>query len=488
MGSKVYENCAGFLQIVTSSTIEQDCLDATRIHPEVYEEAEELSKIALDENNDDGQVDRNEIIEAVMLSENSHMLSHLDQEQWGNYLSDKTGKSMLNNVRMIIEELQRPYHEVRNQYCGLTWTEIFELLSGEVLESPLKHRSQLTLYNGALVAVRILKIFRHGLLCVTESGVKGMVKIEDFSDQYDSVQADLSQGPEYSLDSHVSIGQTITVRVMDMIIENAFPTFDERSHEFRRRTPLSLCCRASVLNDHEKYDSFKSYCPPKWFRTKDDALEANENARRKREREQNKGKHARQIDHPNFKNIDKRTALAEMEADDGGAFVIRPSTQGRDTLIITWKFARFEAEQDPDIYIHIDVTEQGLTENVTVGSAFKVGDEKFEDLDELIASYIEPRIARVNEMFEFRKYCPSKEDVCTQKLLDEKAKGEKVPYLIMASREKAGRFVLMYQTKKLIREFIMVRSDGFWYRKQCFQKPEQVIKYFKKNFSKPIPR
>lgn len=199
------------------------------------------------------------------------------------------------------------------------------------------------------------------------------------------------------------------------------------------------------------------------------------------------GRHARQIEHPNFKNKSKVDVLEYMEQMEAGSFVIRPSSQGRDHLNITWKFAKFNKDTDPDIYIHIDVIEEGLSENVTVGNAFKIGDEKFEDLDELIASYLEPRIDKVNEMMKFRKYSDGDEDE-VHKLLQKEKETQKVPYALMASREKVGRFVLLHYNKKIKKEYVMIRSDGYWYRKQRFTKPNDLVSYFKKNYLKPPPK
>lgn len=482
MGGKVFDNCVGFLKIV--GTHDQDVLDSTRIHPEMYDIARQLAKIALGkgEDEEDNDEDENELVETVMLEENSHVLDDLEQQQWASYFENQGKGPMLYNMQMIIKELQDPYSDARYPYQPLSWSQVFELLTGELIDLASRSPSKRTLYQGALVDVKVLRIIGGGLLCMTESGVKGLLRIEEFSDSYNRDEAEQNPGaPEYSLDSFVTPGQTITARVLELHCENAFPIFDERSDSYRRKTPLSLSCRQSVLND-PLMDPFSNYIPDRWFRPVDDAAQNREEKRSKAV-----GRHARQIDHPNFKNVTKVEALEEMRDMDAGAFVIRPSSQGRDHLGITWKFAKFEGENDPDIYIHIDVKEEGLSDNVTVGSAFKIGDEKFEDLDELIASYLEPRIEKVAEMMRFRKYCAGTESEVIQKLAKEK-ETTKVPYLVMASREKVGRFVLAYQTRKLVREFIMIRSDGYWYRKQRFTKPNDVMSYFKKNFSKPIPK
>lgn len=180
-------------------------------------------------------------------------------------------------------------------------------------------------------------------------------------------------------------------------------------------------------------------------------------------------------------NVTKVGAVDYLEKQPPGSFIIRPSSRGRDHLNITWKFAK-------DIpCIHIDVKQEGLSDSVTVGSAFVVGDDKFEDLDELIASYLDPRIEKVSEVVAFRKYFDGTESEVEARLKEER-KETKIPYCIFASREKVGRFVLAYHGKKMMKEYIMVRSDGLWYRKQCFDRPNDVMSYFKKNFNKPIPR
>jgi transcription elongation factor SPT6 len=474
MGMKVFENCVGFLKIFARR--DQDVLDATRIHPEVYDIAQSLARTALrneddEEENDD---DPNELVETIMLDENKYLLDDLPERDWAEHFEKQGRGPMYHTVASIFSELKRPYNE-RREYQPLPWSATFQLLTGETLEC--ENKSKRTLYNGALVEVSVMSIQPRGLMCMTESGVKGYLRIEEFSDNYDRDEAEANMGAaEYSLDAHVKRRQVIRGRVIEIQCENAFPLYDHRSNSYRRKTPLNLSCRGQVLRDPTQ-DPFSDYVPHKWFRPKDDADVEKAPARPISARPVV----SHQINHPHFKNETKVGALELLEKEPAGSFIIRPSSRGRDHLNITWKFA------DDIPCIHIDVKQEGLSDSVTVGSAFVVGDDRFEDLDELIASYLEPRIDKVSEVIAFRKFFNGAESEVEGRLKKEK-EHTKIPYCIFASREKIGRFVLAYYGKKMMKEYIMVRSDGLWYRKQCFDKPNDVMTYFKKNYNKPIPK
>ena len=67
--------------------------------------------------------------------------------------------------------------------------------------------------------------------------------------------------------------QSIKVRVMDFVEENAFPAFNEKFREWRRSQhgAMKISCKGSVLRD-ENLDPFARYIPDSYFRSEDDAV------------------------------------------------------------------------------------------------------------------------------------------------------------------------------------------------------------------------
>lgn len=67
-----------------------------------------------------------------------------------------------------------------------------------------------------------------------------------------------------------------------------------------------------------------------------------------------------------------------LESSEQGEAIIRPSSKGSDHLTVTWKVA-------PGVFAHVDVREEGKSKAFALGKQLWIGDEEFEDLDEIIA-------------------------------------------------------------------------------------------------------
>ena len=73
---------------------------------------------------------------------------------------------------------------------------------------------------------------------------------------------------------------------------------------------------------------------------------------------------------------------------------MRPSSKGVGHLTVTWKVA-------DDQYQHIDVTEEGKSENgltSDVGKKLLIGKREFEDIDEILATYVTPMADYVRKL------------------------------------------------------------------------------------------
>lgn len=86
----------------------------------------------------------------------------------------------------------------------------------------------------------------------------------------------------------------------------------------------------------------------------------------------------RVIVHPSFHNIGYADAVKFMESKNQGEAIIRPSSKGEDHLTVTWKVTN-------NICQHIDIREEGKENAFSLGQTLWIGNEEFEDLDEIIA-------------------------------------------------------------------------------------------------------
>jgi len=73
--------------------------------------------------------------------------------------------------------------------------------------------------------------------------------------------------------------------------------------------------------------------------------------------------------------------MATMDQGEGN---VRPSSKGTDHLTVKWKVADV-------IYQHVDVGEEGKENAFSLGKSLWIGDEQFEDLDEIVVRYIHVR-------------------------------------------------------------------------------------------------
>lgn len=96
-------------------------------------------------------------------------------------------------------------------------------------------------------------------------------------------------------------------------------------------------------------------------------------------------------------------AQSELASQATGAVLVRPSTRGASQLTATIKLS-------DDVYRHVDIIEEQKKHPWTIGKVLRIkgesriGDESFDDLDELLARYIDPLVNHYMDAFAFRKY------------------------------------------------------------------------------------
>jgi transcription elongation factor SPT6 len=84
--------------------------------------------------------------------------------------------------------------------------------------------------------------------------------------------------------------------------------------------------------------------------------------------------------------------MATMDQGEGN---VRPSSKGTDHWTVKGKVA-------DDIYQHVDVGEEGKENAFSLGKSLWIGDEQFEDLDEIVVRYTNPMAAHVRDLLSFR--------------------------------------------------------------------------------------
>lgn len=498
MGPKVFINCSGFIKIDTNSLGDSteayvEVLDGSRVHPETYEWARKMAVDALEYDDEDanpaGALE--EILEAP------ERLKDLDLDAFADELERQGFGNKRITLYDIRAELNSRYRDLRATFQALNPEEQFDVLTKETPE---------TFYVGKLVIATVVgishkkpqgdqldqanpvrndetglwqcpfcmkndfpelsEVWNHfdagdcagqatGVKLRLDNGLSGYIHIKNLSDSH-------VKNPE----ERVKMGQAIHVRIIKIDVE---------------RFSVDCTSKSSDLADRNH----------EWRPRKDQYYDQPQEERDAKKEEESKKQKDRQqyikrvIVHPAFHNKSYAEALKIMATKDQGEVIIRPSSKGSDHLTTTWKVT-------DDIFQHIDVREEGKENAFSLGRSLWIGNEEFEDLDEIIARHINPMASYARDLLGYKYYIDTQggmKDKAEELLREEKKKNvNKIHYFISASKNYPGKFLLSYLPRTRTRhEYITVTPDGFRYRQQIFDTINTLLKWFKEHYKDPIP-
>ncbi|GAB0093481.1 Transcription elongation factor SPT6 [Sergentomyia squamirostris] len=498
MGPKVFINCSGFIKIDTNSLGDSteayvEVLDGSRVHPETYEWARKMAIDALEY--DDDQMNPAGALEEIL--ESPERLKDLDLDAFAVELERQGFGNRSITLYDIRSELNSRYKDLRTPYRSPTPEELFDILTKETPE---------TFYVGKLILARVSafsyrrpegdqldqanpvrndetglwecpfchqndfpelsEVWNHfdskecqgqatGIRLRLDNGLFGYIHIKNLSDKH-------VKNPE----ERVQINQAVHVRIIKIDVD---------------RFSVDCSSKSSDLLDknHE------------WRPTKDGYYDQEAEDRvmkRDDETKKQKQRHhyiTRVIFHPAFHNKSYTEALKIMEKMDQGEVIIRPSSKGADHLTVTWKVT-------DDIYQHIDVREEGKENAFCLGRRLCIGSEEFEDLDEIIARYVNPMASYARDLLNYKYYrdtIQGLKDKAEELLKEEKTKNAtKIHYFLSASKNYPGKFLISYlPVNKCKHEYVTVTPDGFRFRQQIFDSINSLLKWFKEHFKDPLP-
>ncbi|RWS30565.1 Transcription elongation factor SPT6-like protein, partial [Leptotrombidium deliense] len=502
IGKTVFINCAGFIRIDTTQLSDTgtdtyiEVLDSTRVHPEAYEWARKMAVDALEYDENESDVNPAGALEEIV--ENSGKLQDLDLDAFAEELTRQGFGSKRITLYDIRSELTERYKDNRTVYTTPQSEEVFHLLTKETPE---------TFYIGKLVIGKVVSIARKkpqsdqldqanpirsddtglwqcpfcmkgdfaelsevwahfdsencpgqpmGIRVRLDNGILGMVDTRMISDK------EINDPSE-----RVQIGMTVHARVVKINTDKFF---------------VELTCRTSDLNDRNNH-----WRPPKDFCYDYEAEDVDNKTDEETKKKQNRQTYIKRIIvHPSFHNIDYQKAERMLESMDQGEAIIRPSSKGTDHLTLTWKVT-------DGINQHVDILEQSKDNAFSLGHQLYINNEAYEDLDEIIARYVHPMAAFARELINFRYYRSAdggKKEIIERVLTEEKKKNpSKIHYIISASREFPGKFLLSCLPRTTVKhEYITVTPEGFRYRKNSFRSVNSLFRWFKDHFRDPIPQ
>lgn len=493
MGPKVFINCAGFIKIDTNSLGDSDnyieVLDSTRIHPEAYDWARKMAVDALEYEDEEGKPA--EALEEIL--ETPERLSELDLEAFANELNNQGfGKKNI-TLYDIRHELNHRYKDFRQPYRPPSPEEIFNMLTKETPE---------TFYIGKHVQVMVVD-FIHRKPRGEQLDNANPVR-NDETGLWQCPFCLKNDFPELSevwnhFDAEDCPGQAIGVRTrLDngisgfINIKNLSDKTVTNPSERVKRNGI-IHCRIIKI-DPEKFSveltsrtSDLQDVDNKWKAPKDSyydhATESRDLSQEKKKTEKKRTQyHKRVIAHPSFRNIDYNEAEKLMQTMEQGDALIRPSSKGVDHLTVTWKVTNGVCQ-------HIDVKEQDKRNDFSLGQKLWIGNEEFEDLDEILARHVAPMAANVRQILDYKYYKESfmgSKEKAAEFLKEEKKNHPKnIPYAFSCVKNLPGKFLLSYLPRsKVIHEYVSVLPDSFKFRNKYHVTLANLLRWFKDNFRK----
>ncbi|XP_019848744.1 PREDICTED: transcription elongation factor SPT6-like [Amphimedon queenslandica] len=495
IGPQVFINCAGFIKVLPSTFTVSDSayvevLDSTRVHPETYEWARKMAFDALEYYDEVGdESNPSAAVEDVM--DTPEKLKDLDLDAFADELRRQEYGDKGLTLYDIRDELFAPFRDNRQMFGKMSADERFTLLTGETHD---------TIHEGKLITCTVVGIARR------RPNQEALTQANPIRDQTGYWQCPFCLASDFAdvsrvwshVDSHECPGQPVGVRTR---LENGLNGFiaiknisDSLVHnpEDRVKPGMTIHCRILSVNI-EKF-SVDLTCRSsdlidkagKFSITRDiyfdyEAAEADSKKDRAATQQKPKDRYLKRvIVHPSFKNVSFLEAQKLLMNMEQGEAIFRPSSQGVDQLTLTWKVT-------DSIIQHVNIKEEGKPNQFSIGKSLLIGNEEYEDLDEILARYVQPLAGNVRDILTYKYYNEANggdKRILEKLLKDEKTKHpKKIPYFLSASREHPGKFILSYQPSTRAKfEYVGIKPEGYWYRGQLFRSVNSLINWFKENF------
>jgi transcription elongation factor SPT6 len=469
----VWNNAVAYLRITAnhfhSNPERRAPLDHTRIHPNDYRFAVKVAQDALDraedvqgtEDLDELEAKRVEVLREVMGEADGSPNEHHDDivrvdvtgmaEAW----RENYGENKARVMQALKEEMLAPFAEKRSEFRELDNTDAFwicvESDPAEFMEGRLFH-------------------------CLVREVRHKMVKVEVMEEELICVimLANLSDKEPASCEGMVTEGGMMPARLIGVDFE---------------RWQLRLTSRGSELQNVARYESARQLeqAVPhlRWQLAENERVSARvEKERRQLERAIRQARQGqatmRVVDHPSFRNFSLEETVAALRDAPVGEAIFRPSSKGSDFLTLSYKGVG-------DTVVHVLVAEKDKPHAQALGRKLSVQGvaEDFEDLDQVLAQYVNPMTERMAELAEHHRFVLGKESEVEQHLAqDRAAHPNDIVYRIGLDEKNPGYFKIFFMPGQNIHHAaISLRPTCFRLRKRNFGTFKELMMWFKRHYS-----
>eukprot|EP00261_Vitis_vinifera_P032001 XP_019073244.1 PREDICTED: transcription elongation factor SPT6 homolog isoform X1 [Vitis vinifera] len=448
----VFRSAVGFLRVrccgMASASSNMDLLDDTRIHPESYNLAKILAKDVYK------CFENDEIDDVVLEMAIGYVRNHpkyLEDLKIFEYAKDyeiKHGKNKRETLYDIKMELLHGFRDWRSPYEEPSEDEEFLMITGENGD---------TLAEGKIVQATVRSIQSERVFCVLDSGLDGILFKDGFSDERD----------EIDLTTKLQVGEILICKIKQI----------EKNRHRVVLTCKEIQSRSSKDQNPRSVDPY--YCEDQSSLSKEQEKAQKELAK----------KHVkpRMIVHPRFQNITFEEAMEYLSDKAVGESTFHPSSRGSSYLSLTIKIY-------DGVYAHKEITEGGKDQKdamslLHLGKTLKIGDENFEDLDEVMDRYVDPLVTHLKAMLNYRKFRRGKKAEVDDLLRAEKSDYPmRIVYCFGICHEHPGAFILSYiRNTNPHHEYIGLYPKGFKFRKHTFDNIDRLVAYFQKHINDPWP-
>ncbi|XP_048603156.1 transcription elongation factor SPT6 homolog isoform X3 [Brassica napus] len=454
LGKKVFVNAAGFLRIrrsglAASSSQFIDLLDDTRIHPESYGLAQELAKDIYDQDVRDDSNDDEDAIEMAIehVRDRPGSLRKVVLEE---YLASKKRENKKETYGNIMRELSCGFQDWRMPYKDPTPDEEFYMNSGETED---------TIAEGRIVQATVRRLQSGRAICVLDSGLTGMLTKEDFADDGRDI---------VELSDRLNEGEILTCKIKSIQKE---------------RYRVFLICKESEMRNNRRQQN-QNLDP--YYREDRNSLQTEKEKARKEKELVRKHFKSRMIVHPRFQNITADQATEYLSDKDFGESIVRPSSRGLNYLTLTLKIYG-------GVYAHKEIVEGGkeskdITSLQRIGKTLTIGEDTFEDLDEVMDRYVDPLVSHLKIMLNYRKFRKGTKSEVDELLRIEKSENPaRIVYSFGISDEHPGTFILSYiRSTNPHHEYVGLYPKGFKFRKRMFEDIDRLVAYFQRHIGDPL--
>lgn len=159
-----------------------------------------------------------------------------------------------------------------------------------------------------------------------------------------------------------------------------------------------------------------------------------------------------------------------------GEALIRPSSKEANNLVLHWVVRL-------GVIKIITVIEEDKENDISIGGVLKIKNDKFGDIDELLALYIAPLNERVEEVKHHRKFLDRPKEQIDQQLRDQKKRQPAGTFYHLCWNDKwpscvSLRFIMNTNVRS---HLISLSVEGYVWGKKTYPEMDLLLNQFKRN-------